>query len=258
MSETLARAEALVVGRQGRALLPPIDFAIEAGSVVAVVGRNGAGKSTFARTLLGLLAPVSGRVVLARPELRMTYVAQAARLDDALPIRAREWVAFGPLRGHDYLWPWPRARQRASVRAALEATGAGALAQRPLRDLSEGQRQRVLLARLLASDPELAVLDEPTAAMDAPGQRAAFAELSKLAATRGTAIVVITHALSAASLHADRMLFLDREHATVVAGTQAEVTAHASFRAGLGDADAGADGRADADPDAESSEARDA
>jgi zinc transport system ATP-binding protein len=236
MSATLVRAEALVVGRSGRALLPPIDFAIGAGEVIAVVGRNGAGKTTFALTLLGLVPPLSGRVVRGRPGLRMAYVPQVSGLDDALPIRAREWVAFGMLRGHAFLGPWLRARERAIVDAALEAAGAAALANVPLRDLSEGQKQRVVLARLMASDPELAVLDEPTAAMDAPAQQLAFAELTGLAAERGAAIVVVTHALSTASLHADRILVLDRERGAVVAGTRAEVTAHPAFRALLGEA----------------------
>lgn len=231
MSEPLARAEALVIGRRGQPLLPPIDFAFERGAFVAVVGRNGAGKSTFARTLLGLLPPLSGRVALARPDLRLAYVPQVSRLDEVLPMRAREWVALGTLRGLRFAWPWPDREARAQIDAALAAAGARELAASPLRDLSEGQRQRVLLARLLASEPELAVLDEPTAAMDAPGERAAFEQLARLARTRGTAIVVVTHALGAAAHHADRVLLLDREHGAVVSGTPDELQAHPVFRA---------------------------
>jgi len=237
----LARCERLVVGRGRTGLLPPIDLAIDPGTLTLVVGRNGAGKSTFARTLLGLLPPVSGRVALRRPDLRLTYVPQRASLDDALPIRARELVAFGQLRGYGFLRPWAARSERDACDAALTAASASDLAQLPLRDLSEGQKQRVLFARLIASDAELALLDEPTAAMDPAAQRAAFEQLTKLAKERGMGLVVISHALGVALEHATHVLFLDRDHGVVVYGEKEEALLHPELRRHYGSAEQGAE-----------------
>ncbi|GAB4516047.1 MAG: hypothetical protein Tsb0020_34700 [Haliangiales bacterium] len=200
----------LVIGHAGRALLPPIDLTLARGQVTLVAGRNGAGKSTWLKTLLGLLPPIAGTVEVSPAAARMSYVPQAAELDRLAPVRAARVVSWGRLRGWQFLSPLASRRDRAAIHAALAEVDASELAQRPFQDLSGGQKQRVLFARLLASDADIALLDEPTAAMDVPAQAAAYRRIADLAAQRHMAVVVVTHNLAAAIPHADAVLLLDR------------------------------------------------
>jgi len=222
----LLTCEQLTVGHGNRAIAPPFDLAIERGEFVAVVGRNGTGKSTWFRTVLGLLAPVSGRVTL-RPGLRMSYVAQRAQFDPLYPALARDVVAMGCERGISFAHP--RLREPAVVRVALERVGAAAFADRPYRALSEGQKQRVLLARLYASDPELALLDEPTSAMDAIAEREALLAIDALRKERGTSVLVVSHYLGSIREFAQRVVLLDSACETVLVGKTDEVLGHAVF-----------------------------
>jgi zinc transport system ATP-binding protein len=231
-SDVPLRCERLVVGYGGRALLPPCDLDIRRGKLTMVLGRNGAGKSTFFRTVLGLLPPVSGRVVRA-PDVRVAYVGQALVLDRILPLRARDVVAWGLLGGWSFLGPANGSTHAACHRALAEA-GATELGERNFHDLSEGQKQRVLLARMLAANPDVGFLDEPTAAMDAVAEEEATAHLARLAHERGLAIVVISHVLGLASRLADEVVFLDRDDSVVVNGPPAVVFAHPSFQRQFG------------------------
>jgi zinc transport system ATP-binding protein len=222
----LLSVRGLRVGHRGEAILPPIDLAIEAGRMLLVLGRNGSGKTTLVRTLLGLLPAVDGTVAWA-PGVRRAYVPQAGAIDPGVPVRAADVVAWGRLRGWSFLRPVPGPGDRGARERALRALGVDALAGRKLRDLSGGEVQRVLFARMLAGDTQLAVLDEPTAAMDPEGERAVYATLRGLAHERGLAVVVVTHAVSAALGASDRVLLLDPPR--VVQGTPAEVADDAAF-----------------------------
>ena len=231
--ELLLRCAGLTVGRGGHAILPPIDLEIRRGGFHAVLGRNGAGKSTFLATLLGLLPPVGGAVERA-PGVRCGYVPQVAALDELLPVKTREVVLWGQLSGWSFLRPWATRAERARCDEALTAAGAAGLARQPYRDLSTGQKQRVLFARLLAMGADVAVLDEPTAAMDAVTERETLERLAALA-RRGVAVVVVAHDLGVAKRYADRALYLDRDDGLAVAGDVATVLAHPSFVRHYGD-----------------------
>lgn len=229
---TLLSCERLVIGHRGRGLLPPIDLELPRGSFTCIIGRNGSGKSTFFRTLLGFIPPVSGRV--SRPSrLRSAYVAQAIALDRILPLRARDVVAWGKLHGWGFARPAARADAEACARA-LETVGAADLADRAFGELSEGQKQRVLLARMLASDPDLAMLDEPTSAMDVVAEEHTMEHLAAITRTRGMATLVISHVLGLAARHATHLAFFDREAAAVVVGAPADVLAHSAFQRRFG------------------------
>jgi ABC-type Mn2+/Zn2+ transport system ATPase subunit len=234
-SGRLLTCEDLVVGYRGQPLLPPVRMSVSRGSFIVVAGRNGSGKSTWFKTLLGLVPPVSGRVVRAYPGLRCTYVPQTSSLDPVLPLKAREMVLWGRLTGWSFLRPFASRRERAAADAALEVAGARAFADRPLRELSEGQKQRVLLARVLASEAQLVLLDEPTSAMDAVAERETMERLAQLARERGLAVVVVTHQLGVVAEQADRVLFLDRESPAVVEGEPRAVLCHPAFRRQYGD-----------------------
>jgi zinc transport system ATP-binding protein len=215
--------------------LPPINLSIRRGRVLAVLGRNGAGKSTFVNTLLGFLPAVGGR--LHRPESgpRMAYMVQAARLDPTVPLRAREVAAWGGLRGWRSLLPGRGRTLRARAQAGLAAAEASALADAFVRDLSEGQRQRVLLARLLAADGDLMLLDEPTAAMDAVAEQNTMALLREWSHARGMGVVLITHLLGLVRRYADDVLYLDRDDGLALVDTPAAIFAHPTFRRQYGE-----------------------
>jgi manganese/iron transport system ATP-binding protein len=231
----LLRCERLVVGYNRRPLLPPIDFTIEHGQLCAVVGRNGAGKTTWFRTLMGLLPPISGLLATCQRDAPMAYIPQRAALDTLVPLPCWDVVAMGLERGRSFLRPWlPRAARR-KVDHALSQMGAAELAQAPFRELSEGQKQRVLMARLLVSDPELVVLDEPTAAMDQVAEQETMARIDALRREHELAVMIVSHHLPVVSRFADQIVFIDKDSQQVVTGLPTQVFAHPAFRARYGE-----------------------
>jgi zinc transport system ATP-binding protein len=230
----LFACEQLRVGISGRALLPPIELTVKAGQFWAVVGRNGAGKTTWLKTLLGLLPPISGRVHRAR-DVRVSYLPQRSGLDDLYPLLAREVVALGAERGWSFLGGPGAGRYKHRVERALAEVDASDLAEKPFRSLSEGQKQRVLFARLVAGNAEVAILDEPTSAMDRVAEREAFELIRKLQQTHGLAVLVVSHYLSIVREFANHALLLDADSEQVVVGTPDEVFRHPAFRKRYGD-----------------------
>jgi len=235
MPATVLRCERLEVGWKGRPLLPPLDLEIAAGEMITVVGRNGSGKTTWFRTLLGLLPPVRGRVARGWAGLRIAYAPQVASIDPLLPLRADDVVGWSRVGGWGFLRPRSSAEDRAARARALAEAGVVELARRPYGELSEGQKQRILLARLLATRAEVALLDEPTSAMDAVAERQTFAKLRSLADDVGMAVVVVSHVLGAAVRAADRVLFLDRDRQVVRIGKADAVVGDPAFRDAYGD-----------------------
>ncbi len=194
-------AHGLDVGYGGITLVPGIDLVVGAQTSLALVGTNGSGKSTLLRTIVGLLAPVSGslRVLGARPggaPRRLAYVGQFHAAGFVLPLRAIDVVRMGryPNLG---LFGRMGPRDHDLVDRAMATMGIAALARSPLRSLSGGQQQRVYLAQALAREADLIVLDEPTSGLDAGGRERylrAFADEM----ARGATIVTATHDISEA------------------------------------------------------------
>jgi ABC-type Mn2+/Zn2+ transport system ATPase subunit len=234
-TELLLSCEELVIGFGNKPLLPPISLQVRRGDFVAVVGRNGSGKSTWFKTLLGLQSPVSGRIVKGRPRLKSAYIPQTAGIDPLLPVRPREMVLWGRLSGWNFLRPFATREDRRVAETALDTAGARAFAHLPYRELSEGQKQRALLARVIASEAELVLLDEPTAAMDAVAERETMQRLAALAREKRIGVVVVSHDLAMAADHASTLLFVDRESPAVVVGDARTVFCHPAFRHQYGD-----------------------
>jgi zinc transport system ATP-binding protein len=237
VTAALVACRRLEIGHRGRALLPAFDLAVRPGELLLVVGRNGSGKSTFAGTLLGLIAPIGGEV--ERGATRLAYVPQAAAIDPAIPLRVRDLVAWGRLRRWRFVKPWLTGADRDACRRAMDDMAVADLAGRRIAELSGGQLQRVLLARMLAGDAQLAVLDEPTAAMDAISELAAFRRLRELAQERHLGIVVITHEVAVAAPFADTIALFDPDHdgGRVDVGAAATIAALPRFRALFGRVD---------------------
>lgn len=236
MSQAVLTAEALEIGHS-RALFTPLDLEVHPGELVCLLGRNGAGKTTLVRTLLGLMPPVAGRVLRA-PALRRAYLAQRASFDELYPMRARDVIAMGTERGLSFVRPRPSAL--AVAEAAIERLQLEALAPRRYRELSEGQKQRVLLARMLAAMPRFAVLDEPTSAMDRLFEASAYDALGNLCATHGAAVILVTHDWTLARDRAERVLFLDDVDRQIHLGPASEIFSNPTLQTRYGFSGAGA------------------
>lgn len=184
----------------GRPVLRGIDLTITQGEVVAVLGANGSGKSTLVRTLLGLVPAVRGEVTLFGTPLkrfrdwqRVGFVPQRTSATAGVPATVWEVVAAGRLSRRPFLRPLRRVDRRA-IDAALEAVGLAGRAKDGCSTLSGGQQQRVLIARALAGEPDLFVLDEPAAGVDLQSQQA-FADALAALVERGATIVLVAHEL---------------------------------------------------------------
>ncbi len=196
--------------------LDGVELALPGGQVLVVIGPNGSGKSTLLRCLAGLLAPVSGTVLLdGRPlsgfpaRERARSIAVVPQYLPALPQLAVESFVLGGRYAHLARWRGPQRHDLEAVRSALEDCDAGDLSLRLLDELSGGQRQRVLIARALAQEARVVLVDEPTSSLDPEHQVRVFALLARLARA-GRAILVSTHDLNLAGQFADRMVLLDR------------------------------------------------
>lgn len=217
----LLHTQGLQVGYHGRPLLPPVELTVLPGEIWAVVGRNGGGKSTVVKTLLGLLPKVGGRIERA-PDLRMAYVPQRDDYSASVPGRVIDVVRSGLDRGWSFLRP-AFLTDRSPIREALESCELTALAKQPFSTLSEGQKQRVLVARALVGDPQIMLLDEPTSAMDPIHEEATFALLHRLSHDRALAIVVVSHQLSFVPRFATHMMLVDKDDGVVEIGNRSAV-----------------------------------
>ena len=209
-ADVVVTVERLVVGYRGRGILPPIDLVVRRGELWALVGRNGGGKTTFLRTLLGLLPKVAGERRVA-PGAAIGYVPQRVETDPAVPARVVDVVRGGVDQGWSFLDPRASRRAAGRVAKAMSDTQTTELAEAQLAALSEGQRQRVHLARALVVDPALLVLDEPTSAMDARAERDAFDLLVRVQRERALAVVVVSHHLSHLATRATHVLYVDAQ-----------------------------------------------
>lgn len=188
------------IGYDGRAVVHGLDLTVRAGEVVGILGSNGSGKSTTIRGLLGLATVLRGEVLLfghRREDFgdwrRVGYVPQRQTVAGGIPSTVTEVVLSGRL---TQVRPWRRLGppDRRAAAEAIEAVGLADHARTPMANLSGGQQRRVLIARALATAPDLLVLDEPTAGVDRANQEALAETLAALA-ERGTTLVLITHEL---------------------------------------------------------------
>lgn len=188
--------EGLSCGYAGKAVVDRIQLLVRAEGFCALVGVNGSGKSTFLKTIVGLLPPVSGKIRFGSRDGRTAsvgYVPQAEKLDSIFPVSVEDVVLMGAgIRGKGR--GSRRSERQRIARDALGQVGLTDIRKRRMSELSGGQKQRVLLARALATQPDLLVLDEPTSGVDREAER----DLMRLLAgihERGVAILMASHNL---------------------------------------------------------------
>ncbi|QNE21741.1 metal ABC transporter ATP-binding protein [Kribbella qitaiheensis] len=205
----------LSVDLGGRLVLRGVDLQIRQGEVVAVLGTNGSGKSTLIRTVVGLLPAVRGEVKLfgqAVPRFRqwhrVGYVPQRITAAGGVPATVQEVVSSGLLSKRRLFRPL-KAADRDAVEQALELVDMADRRKDGVAELSGGQQQRVLIARALVSDPDLLILDEPTAGVDLASQ-GIFADAIRERVAGGTTVVMVSHDLGPMDALIDRSVVLRR------------------------------------------------
>lgn len=199
--------------RGGPPVLEDVSLEVEHGSFVGIAGPNGGGKTTLIRLALGLERPTQGAITLhghqpcARGGPRIGYLPQRAQLGTTSPVTVREVVAagrlavrgpVGPLRRHDH----------EVVDRAIERVGLGPRADSPLRTLSGGMQQRAFIAKALATEPALLVLDEPTTGVDAASQEALARLLDELRGELGVTVLYVSHEFGAVEHVVTRLLIV--------------------------------------------------
>jgi ABC-type Mn2+/Zn2+ transport system ATPase subunit len=220
--EPLVRLRDVSIGFD-QPLLRPINFELARGEFWGMVGPNGAGKTTFAKTVLGLLPPLAGRVERGASGLRASYTPQRHRLNPRYPLSALEVVLMGRA-AYLTVGRRPRAEDRRRAQEELARLDLGAVAGQPFRSLSGGQQQRVLLARALAVDPDLLVLDEPAEGMDLLGASDILRFLRKANGDGRMAVLMISHHLDDVISCVDHLCFIN-QHADLFEAGAAETMA---------------------------------
>jgi zinc transport system ATP-binding protein len=200
--------------RQGATVLADVLLTVAPGEFVAIAGPNGGGKTTLLRLVLGLERPVTGEVrVLGRPPWRrrgagrIGYLPQRARVGGSAPATVREVVTAGRLAPSGVAGPL-RAHDREAVSAAIARVGLDGRADAPLRTLSGGQQQRALIAKALAAEPALLVLDEPTTGVDAESQGSLAALLEELRHELGVTVLYVSHEFGAVEHVVERLVLV--------------------------------------------------
>jgi ABC-type Mn2+/Zn2+ transport system ATPase subunit len=220
-------ARGVCVCLDGRSILEEVCVRVDPGQFVCLCGPNGGGKTTFVKAALGLVPTTAGTIELlgeppARTRSHVGYVPQRTTFDRQFPATVAELITSGLRRR----WPL-RVRQgeRLQATAILRRVGGEALLDKPLASLSGGETQRAFLARALAGEPSLLVLDEPTAGVDARGRGEFLDLMADVASGGGTACLMVTHNRAAVDRLADEVVYLD--HKVVACGPPTEVLGRA-------------------------------
>lgn len=204
-SRELIRVENLSFAYDRETIISNAEFSINRKDVITIVGPNGGGKTTLVRLIMGQLKPGKGTITLFDDSDRLFgYVPQYSTMDPSYPITVFEVVLSGRIRNIGFY----RREDRAAAAAALESVGLESMRAMSFFELSGGQRQRALIARALVSDPEVLILDEPTANIDAESEKQLNELLKKLGSNR--TIIIVTHDLAFVNEISTRALCVNR------------------------------------------------
>jgi iron complex transport system ATP-binding protein len=228
-------------GARGRELLADIDVEVPGGKFVCLIGPNGSGKSTLLSVLGGLMAPLRGTVMLGgKPSAGMGSRERALAVSLVLPesprpswISGRDVVSLGRYAWTGFLGKASAADDEA-VDGAIGAMGASAFASRPFTELSDGERQKLLMARAVAQGSPLLLMDEPTMYLDAPARAEAMAILRGMVRREGRSVVMALHEIDLALEWADELWIASREGRRLVAGLPEELALKGAVTAAYG------------------------
>jgi ABC-type Mn2+/Zn2+ transport system ATPase subunit len=212
LSRPILELAGVSVNFNGNLALDNISFQLQQGEQVAIIGPNGAGKSTLFNVISGVLSPIQGEIHIFGNEpdrhICIAYVPQRNQVDWQFPVNVADVVMMGRV-GKLGLFNWPRRKDWELVHESLDLVGMTHLARRQIGQLSGGQQQRVFIARALAQEAELMLMDEPLTGLDLKSQEDIFAILEKLR-RRNVTIMVATHDLNLAAERFDRLMLLNQ------------------------------------------------
>jgi zinc transport system ATP-binding protein len=198
-------------------ILQGIDLQIREGTFLGLIGPNGGGKTTLLRTILGLVEPDRGQVRVfdlppgnAGNRGRIGYLPQRAYADLSFPVSVFDVVLMGRY-SHIGLWRRVSAEDRRQALEKLEAVGMGRFKDRPIGHLSGGEQQRAFIARALASEPSLLLLDEPTSGVDTAAQESFYRLLGRLKRDLSLTIVLVSHDIGVIPSHTDEIACLNHK-----------------------------------------------
>ncbi len=219
----IIRFASATFGFPGVIALKDITLDILEGEFIGVIGPNGSGKTTLCRAMLGLLPPLSGSLQIfdcsceelhCHHRAKIGYLPQMSARDRHFPITVFETVMMGRY-GALGLFARPKTRDRAVARDALAKVGMDAYADHALGLLSGGQQQRVMIARTLAQEPQVLLLDEPTTGIDITTQHSVLELVCRLHRDLGLTVLLVTHDINLISPHVDRLVLLNSRLAAV-------------------------------------------
>ena len=207
----LLTVQDLTLGYEGRTLVSHLNFSLEEGDYLCIVGENGSGKSTLMRTILGLQPPVSGQVLFRKglKSSHVGYLPQQTPIQRDFPASVEEIVRSG-FQGRCGLRPFYDREEKAMAREKMERMGVLDLRARCYRELSGGQQQRVLLARALCAARKVLLLDEPVSGLD-PKATGEMYDLLEGLNREGLALIMISHDIGAALTYASHILHLGQQ-----------------------------------------------
>jgi ABC-type Mn2+/Zn2+ transport system ATPase subunit len=224
----ILKVDNLTVKYNGKYALEDVSFSVQQGERVAIVGPNGAGKSTLFKALVGLLHPTRGTLNANGAEFG--YVTQRSVVDWSFPVTVHDTVMMGRIAKMGWL-RWQRPRDREIVRQCLSQVGMLEYANTQIAQLSGGQQQRVFIARALAQEATILLMDEPFSGVDAPSTEAIM-EIVEHLPDHGVTVMVSTHDLNLAAERFDRLALLNRQ--MIAYGPPQEVISSHSLAAAYG------------------------
>lgn len=208
----------LVCGYGSRRILGPLSFTLDAGTFMLIEGPNGAGKSTLLKTIIGLIPPISGSFDWKTDREYLRFVPQTRTLDPMLPATVHDVLLTGQHHGRGFK-SLRIQRDSAGIQQALELVEMTRFKYHLFRELSEGQKQLVLIARAILGNPKTILLDEPSASMDPEREAHTLAVLQQIQQTQNTAILMIAHGSEPARRASNHIMTIDRNgHAHVGPG----------------------------------------
>lgn len=219
----LIKLENVAIGYDKTALLDSINLSIQHGQFWGIIGPNGGGKTTLLKTMVGLIPPLEGKVLYSQDQpLIFGYVPQRENFDRIFPISAAEVVVMGR-----YIRiPVGRGIKKEDwkvVMECLEKVEIPHLKNRPFRSLSGGEKQRTLIARALAGEPDVLILDEPTASMDIKGETAIMGLIERIREKDNLTVLMVSHFLNTVAKFAEHVIVIDKDINTFRAGSKEEV-----------------------------------
>ena len=208
----LLKCESVSLGYDGKEILSDLNFSVSAGDYLCIVGENGSGKSTLMKTILGLHAPMKGKISTGDglDKNEIGYLPQQTVVQKDFPASVREIVLSG-CQSRCGLRPFYNKEEKALATSAMERMNITSLEKRCYRELSGGQQQRVLLARALCATRKLLLLDEPVSGLDPKVTVDMYELISELNRKDGITVIMISHDISAAMKYATHILHIGKK-----------------------------------------------